>query len=69
MPREHDFYRDNLEQILQFSGGRQLLTVTEVCSFTGIRDTRTARAHFPFRDKFISAATLARCLCEGHREI
>ena len=68
MAREHEFYRDNLEQILAFTGGRHLLTVTEVCRFTGYRDTRTARAHFPFKDGWISAATLARCLCGDSRK-
>jgi len=67
MPRENDFYRDNLEQILAFTQGRQVLTVTEVGRFTGLKDPRTIRRHFPFSDSRISAATLARCLCGGSK--
>lgn len=67
MPREHEFYRDNLEQILSFTEGRQLLTVAEVGRFTGLRDSRTIKSRYPFTGNRISAATLARCLCGGVR--
>jgi len=65
MARENEFYRDNLEQILQFTQGRQMLTVAEVCRFTGLADSRTVRKHFPFVGTRISAATLARCMSGG----
>ncbi len=56
-------YRDNLADILDFTGGRRLLTVAEVGRYTGLRDVRTIRRRFPhFRGNYISAATLARCL-------
>lgn len=62
-------YRDNLEQILAFTGGRQLLTVAEVRRFTGLKDSRTIKRRFPyFVDNCISAATLARCMCGGGRK-
>ena len=67
MPREHAFYRDNLEQILAFTEGRQLLTVAEVGRFTGLADPRTIKRRYPFVENRISAATLARCLCGGGR--
>lgn len=59
MPREKEAYRDNLEQILAFTKGAQLLNVTQVCNFCGI-GYRYAIKRFPFKDKHISAATLAR---------
>lgn len=63
---EHPYYRDNLEQILSFTGGRQLLTITDVRKFTGLKDHRTIKKKFPyFVDNCISAATLARCMCGG----
>ena len=40
---EHPAYRDNLEQILNYTGGRQLLTVTDVRKFTGLVDQRTIK--------------------------
>lgn len=63
---EHTSYQDNLEQILAFTEGRQLLSVTDVGRFTGLRDPRTVKRRFPhFVENRISAATLARCLSGG----
>ena len=60
---ENQYYRDNLEQILKFSEGRNLLGVSEVGRFTGLVDRRTITRRYPFVNGKISAATLARCLC------
>ena len=60
---ESQYYRDNLEQILKFSEGRNLLGVSEVGRFTGLVDQRAIKRRYPFIDGKISAATLARCLC------
>lgn len=60
---ENQYYRDNLEQILKFSEGRNLLGVSEVCRFTGLVDRRTITHRYPFVNGKISAATLARCMC------
>lgn len=61
---ENAYYRDNLAQILQFSQGRNLLTISDVRRFTGIMDSRTIRKRFPIsQNGTISAATLARCMC------
>lgn len=62
---EHPDYRINLEQVLAFSEGRQLLTAADVGRFTGLKDTRTIKRHFPFTNGRISAATLARCMSGG----
>ena len=66
---QHPAYRDNLEQILKFTGGKQVLTVSQVREFTGMVDSRTIRRHFPIMNGgYISAATLARCLCGGGKQ-
>jgi len=62
---EHPDYRANLEQIMAFSEGRQMLTVGEVMKFTGIKHYKTIHKLFPFVGGYISAATLARRLCGG----
>lgn len=62
---EHPDYRNNLEQILQFSEGRQMLTVGEVMKFTGVKHYKTVHKLFPFVGGYISAATLARHMCGG----
>ena len=61
---EHIDYRSNLEQILTFTSGKQMLSIRDVQRFTGM-EYRTVKKKFPFVDHYISAATLARCLCGG----
>lgn len=61
-------YRENLEQILEFSGGRNLLSITEVGRFTGLVDQRAIKRRYPFVNGKISAATLARCMCGGGKQ-
>ena len=66
---EHPAYRDNLEQILAFTGGRQLLNLSDIRKFTGMKDLRTIQHHFPLqKGGYISAATLARQLCGGKKQ-
>lgn len=64
MPLENRHYRDNLEEILKYTGGKHLLSIQDVKGFTGLSDSRTVRKYYPMTpDGHISAATLARCLC------
>lgn len=65
---EHIDYRNNLEQVLKFSEGRQMLTIGEVMKFTGIKHYVTIHKMFPFTNGYISAATLARRLCGDSRK-
>lgn len=66
MPRELPAYRDNLQDILEFTNGRRILTVRDVKAYTGIADTRTAKKRYPFdKNLTISAPTLARCMAGG----
>lgn len=59
-------YRDNLEDILAFTGGKRMLTVGEVGRYTGLVDPRTVRRQFPyFQNGKISAPTLARLMSGG----
>ena len=64
MPRESEFYRQNLEQVLEFTKGKQMLSLSDVRGFTGIRDNRTLKKRFPFCHNSISAATFAACLSQ-----
>ena len=61
MPREKEAYRDNLERIIARYPDKELLTVKEVCVFLG-RDYQTVKKLIPFKNNYISVATLARCL-------
>lgn len=60
-------YRENLQDILEFSQGRRLLSLKEVKQYTGFKDDRSVKRRYPFKDGHISAATLARCLSGGER--
>lgn len=66
MMRRTTLYQDHLEDILEFTGGRRLLSVRDVGRYTGLRDVRTIRRRFPcFQGKYLSAAALARALSEA----
>lgn len=60
---ESPFYRENLESVLDHFGRKHLLSAVEICEYTGLSDTRTARKRYPyFIDGYISAETFAKCL-------
>lgn len=60
-------YRDCLADILEFSGGRRLLTIAEVGRYTGLTDYRAIKKRYPFSDGRIAAPVLARLMCGGGR--
>lgn len=65
MPREPLAYRDNLEDLLQFFGGRRVLNLNDVSRYTG-RDRRWCKERFGIdTKKGISVPTLARMLAYG----
>ena len=65
MPREPLAYRDNLEDLLQFFGGRRMLNLKDVARYTG-RDHRWCKDRFGIdTKKGISVPTLARMLADG----
>ena len=57
--REKEGYRDNIERIKAIFPNKELLNISEVAHFCGV-DKRTTKALFPFKNNFISVATLAR---------
>jgi len=67
MSRESEFYRDNLEQVLEYSKGRQMLNIKETMEFTGIKSYATVGKMFPFFNGYISVATLARCMARKEK--
>ncbi len=62
MPREKPEYRDNYEALLQFSGGRMMLTAKEVAQYLG-RDPRTVKKLYDIPRVGITIPTLARRMC------
>ena len=45
-----------------------MLTIGDVKEITGIRHYQTLHKLFPFQGSYISAATLARCMCGGGKQ-
>ena len=68
MPREKQNYRETLADILEFTGGKRLLSVKEVKAYTGFADERSLKRRYPFQNGYISAVTLALCLSGGTTE-
>jgi len=58
--REKNGYREQLECILTYTNGRQLLSLKDVRGFTGIKDNRTLKKRYSFNNGFISASQLAK---------
>ena len=61
MPREPLAYRANLEDLLQFFGGRRMLNLKDVAQYTG-RDYRWCKDRFGIGKNGISTPKLARML-------
>lgn len=62
MSREKEGYRDQLESILTFTGGKHLLSATAVSNYLGI-DRHTVQRRFGVTRDGITAEMLARKLC------
>ena len=58
-------YRETLDDILAFTGGKRLLTLRDVKAYTGISDDRTALKRYPMTDGRITAPKLALLLTGG----
>lgn len=57
-------YRENLERILEFTGGKESISIAEAAQFLGFRDLRTVRNRCPhFVGGWTTAATFAMDLC------
>ena len=59
MARELVAYRDNLERVIEAFPNKEMLNITEVRNFFKM-DVRTVKKLIPFRNEYISIATLAR---------
>lgn len=62
MPRERQDYRDILEDILAFTGGKRMLCISDVVRYTG-HSAKTVKKKWPEFKEGVTAPTLARALC------
>lgn len=63
MPREHPDYRNNLERLNELIPDRELLTPADVMKITGYKSIDTVKKYFPFTNRRISKAAVARIMC------
>ena len=63
--KEKQGYREQLECILDFTNGNQMMSLKEARDFTGIKDNRTLKKRFAFENGYISVSVLARQLIGG----
>ena len=59
MSKEPESYRENLERIIEKFPEKEMLSKTDVARLTGL-DHRTVARLYPFKENYISIATLAR---------
>lgn len=55
-------YRDTLKDILEFTGGKHLLSIKQVCEYTGASRYYVSK-RYPFKDRKIEAEKLAKEMC------
>ena len=63
MPREHEDYRNNIEQLNRLYPDKEMLNETEVMKIMGFKSRDTAKKHIQFTNHRISKAALARIMC------
>ena len=63
MAREHQDYRNNIEQLNRLYPDREMLTIQEVMQIMGYKTQTTAKKYVPFVNRRVSKATLARLMC------
>ena len=63
MAREHQDYRNNIEQLNRLYPDREMLTVAETMQIMGYKSQNTAKKYIPFVNRKISKAALARLMC------
>lgn len=62
MARENEDFRTTLEQLNRYFPDKELLTMEDTMRITGYKSKDSVRKHFPFVNRRINKATLARCL-------
>ena len=63
MPREHEDYRNNIEQLNRLYPDKEMLNETEVMKIMGFKSRDTAKKHIQFTNHRISKVALARIMC------
>lgn len=58
-------YRENLESILEFTGGRHMISISEAKDYLGFVNPRAVHKRCPyFVDQHVTVETFAKSLCD-----
>ena len=63
MPREHEDYRNNIEQLNRLYPDKEMLTIQEATKVMGFKSIETTKKYVPFTNRRVSKAALARVMC------
>ena len=61
-------YKEILQDVMEFFGGKRLLSVADVRRYTGLADYRTIKRRFPFYENTITPTAFAAVLAKGECE-
>ncbi len=66
MPRETEYYRDNLSRIMEAFPEKEVLTLTDISKWWGVSSATVTRSLGIHKGDYISKATLARKMAVLH---
>lgn len=66
MPRETEYYRDNLSRVMEAFPEKEILTLTDISKWWGVSSAIVTRSLGIHKGEYISKATLARKMAVLH---
>lgn len=66
MPRETEYYRDNLSRVMEAFPEKEVLTLTDISKWWGVSSAIVTRSIGIHKGEYISKATLARKMSVLH---
>jgi hypothetical protein len=66
MPRETEYYRDNLSRVMEAFPEKEILTLTDISKWWGVSSAIVTRSLGLHKGEYISKATLARKMAVLH---
>lgn len=66
MPKETEYYRDNLSRVMEAFPEKEILTLTDISKWWGVSSAIVTRSLGIHKGEYISKATLARKMAVLH---
>ena len=68
MPKEPEYYRDNLARVTEAFPDKEILTLSDVSKWWGVSSRIVSRELHLYKGQYISKASLARMMAIMHEE-